>query len=147
MPFRVEISTAISAPPSVVYSILMDFNSYPSWNPLVVKLEGTAEVGATLEAQIKLGEQAPSVFKPKVLKNEANREFRWVGAVLFEWIFRGEHYFVVEETADGCQLVHGELFSGLLVGLMQKMYEGDVKKSFGAFNEAIKKKAEDGASA
>eukprot|EP00177_Eucheuma_denticulatum_P001897 GFKZ01003384.1.p4 GENE.GFKZ01003384.1~~GFKZ01003384.1.p4 ORF type:complete len:148 (+),score=28.83 GFKZ01003384.1:2133-2576(+) len=147
MPFKVEIRTAISAPPSAVYSILMDFDSYPSWNPLVVKLEGKAEVGSTLEAHIKLGDQAATMFKPTVLKNEANKEFRWVGAVLFEWIFRGEHYFVLEETADGCELLHGELFSGLLDGLMQKMYKKDVEKSFGAFNEAIKMNAEGGASA
>lgn len=142
MPFSVEIRTAINAPPAVVYSILMDFSSYPSWNPLVVKLEGTPEVGQTIEAHVKLGERPAAVFKPKVLKNEADKEFRWVGAVLFEWIFRGEHYFTVEETAGGCELVHGEMFSGILDGLMQKMYGDDVRTSFEAFNEAMKMRAE-----
>jgi hypothetical protein len=60
-------------------------------------------------------------------------------------IFDGEHYFLLEPTPDNhtC-FTHGELFSGLLVGLAGGML-ARTADGFHAMNSALKVKAEDSA--
>ena len=64
----------------------------------------------------------PQVFTPKVLKLKKNREFRWLGHLFIKGLFDGEHYFVLEESDNGgTKVIHGEIFSGILVRPLLKM--------------------------
>lgn len=144
MPPKVEVTTAIAAPPAVVYEALMDFASYPSWNPMVISLSGTPTVGSQLEAQIKVGSRAPMTFKPTVVAHTPQKEFRWVGMLFAAWIYRGEHYFIVEEAEEGTRFIHGENFSGVLEPILNGMMGDDLPKAFEAFNLALKERVEGG---
>ena len=57
-------------------------------------------------------------FRPTVLKVEPNREFRWLGHLLFPGLFDGEHIFTIEPLGEGhVRFTQREVFTGLLVPL------------------------------
>ena len=86
-------------------------------------------------------------FKPKVLHVEPGREFRWLGHFLLPGVFDGEHYFKIEALAeDRVRFVQGEIFRGLLVGLMSIMrVTGNAHLGFQEMNQALKERAEQAA--
>lgn len=141
---NVEVRTEITAPASAVYRQLMDFESYSSWNPMVIEIKGMPDVGSKIEVRIKLEGRDPTTLKPTVVKNDVDKEFRWVGALFFEWLFRGEHYFIIEENEGGrCAFVHGENFSGICEPLITIMLGQSTAIGFEAFNAALKRRVEE----
>lgn len=139
----VQVKTEIAATPAEVYNVLMDFASYPDWNPMVVSITGQPKEGQHIQTMVKVGDRAPQKFRPVVLKNEPNREFRWVGALFTTLLYRGEHYFIIEETPAGCTFVHGEIFSGFLEPLITMMLKDDLEPTFRSFNLALKRRVEE----
>lgn len=139
----VQVVTEIAAAPSAVYAALMDFESYGQWNPMVVYIQGEPTVGEQLVVDIKIGEKAPQRFTPTVLVNDSEKEFRWVGQLLTPWFFRGEHYFMIQETGEGNSIfTHGEIFSGIMAPILAMVLGSSVDASFKAFNDALKERVE-----
>lgn len=136
---RTEI--VIDAPPAKVWSVLTDASAYAEWNPFIVDMKGEVAPGATLENTMQPANGSRIVFRPTVLVAERNVEFRWLGRLLAPRIFDGEHYFLLEETATGTLLIHGERFRGVLLWVMSTdSFRGDFER----MNVALKKRAEDG---
>lgn len=138
----VEYKIDINAPAATVYMILMDFAKYPEWNPMITSITGDSSVGSKLAVNVTLGDRAPTSFKPQVVHNEKDKEFRWVGTVIAGFFFKGEHYFKIQETSTGCTFIHGETFTGILEPFITKMYGTNTEKAFKAYNEALKTRAE-----
>jgi hypothetical protein len=83
------------------------------------------------------------LFKPKVLKFDARKEFRWIGKLMGGGIFDGEHVFILKDNADStCIFIQYERFRGILIPLMKKMLEGPTLSGFQQMNEALKKRCE-----
>lgn len=157
---KLEKTTTIRASAAAVYQTLMDFAAYGEWNPMVTAISGDANVDGVLSVTIKMGKMKPQVFKPVVLRNEPNQEFRWVGVMGATWLIRGEHYFIIrpqsgaegeggaeaaaqEGRVDGecCTFVHGETFSGVM-SVAMRLLNKEAQKSFQAFNDALKTRVE-----
>ncbi len=135
----------IDAPVQKVWDALMDFESYPEWNPFIRKIEGAARVGEKLDNTIEPPGRKPMNFKPRVLAVKPRREFRWKGKLLIPGLFDGEHYFQLEEMGgEKTKFVHGERFTGLLVGMLWKSLKEPTTKGFESMNEALKERAEAG---
>ena len=82
-------------------------------------------------------------FKPEVLVYEKNKEFKWIGKLLFKGLFDGEHRFQLMDNSDGTTtFIQSEKFSGLLVRLFAKKLDRETKGDFVAMNEALKKRVE-----
>ena len=132
----------IKAKPSKVWEILVDFASYPEWNPFVLKIEGELAVGATLEVTIQVPNRDIITFKPIVVKVNPNEEFRWKSKMLARFLFTGEHYFILEPIGEeSTKLIQGEKFTGFLVPFLAKP-SNEVPLGFIEFNEAIKLRSE-----
>lgn len=141
-----EVKTEIAASASAVYRELMSFESYPSWNSMVIEIKGVPEVGSQLEVRVKLGARSPMTFKPTVVKNDMNKEFRWAGVLFSDWLYRGEHYFIIEEQGEQrCTFVHGEMFSGLCEPLFTWILGENMAIGFKGFNDGLKERVEDAA--
>lgn len=133
----------IEASAQEVWDILMDHSTYPEWNPLILSISGSTKEGELLEAMIAPPGKKPMKFKPVVLKKEAKKEFRWKGKLFFKGLFDGEHFFqLVEMGANRTKFIHGERFTGILVGPLYKMIGEQTKAGFLEMNEALKKRAE-----
>jgi hypothetical protein len=139
---RVETQVVINASADRVWSLLMDFQDYPRWNPFLTSIEGVAEVGQSLAVRIQPPGSNGMRFRPKVMVAEPGREFRWKGQLVVPGVFDGEHYFVLQPTGPQVVLQHGELFSGLLVPFFRRSLDGTTKQGFVAMNDALKREAE-----
>lgn len=140
---EIRTDIEIAAEPARVWEVLMDFAAHPQWNPFVRSIEGTGRVGDKLAIHVQPQGGKGMRFRPVVLANTPRQEFRWRGRLLMPGLFDGEHYFQLQPLAPGrTRFVHGEKFSGLLVGMAKASLEGGTRSGFVAMNEAIKQRAE-----
>jgi hypothetical protein len=140
---HLETQIEIEASVEQVWALLIDFPSYPRWNPFVRSIEGTLEVGQSLKVFIQPPGASGMRFRPTVLGLQPNRELRWKGKLFLPGLFDGEHYFKLEARPGGGTTFHqGETFSGLLVPLCRRSLDGATKQGFVAMNEAVKREAE-----
>jgi hypothetical protein len=140
-----ELSTEIEidSTPERVWSILVDFPSYPRWNPFIRYIQGTTEAGKRLEVRIQRSGGKGMTFRPTVLAAERPRELRWLGHLLFPGLFDGEHRFVIEPLSAGkVRFQQSERFSGLLVPLFRSSLDRDTRRGFDEMNVALKQRAE-----
>jgi hypothetical protein len=140
---QLETQIEIEAPVERVWSLLIDFPSYPRWNPFVRSIEGNLEIGRPLKIFIQPPGTSGMRFRPIVLALQPNRELRWKGKFLLPGLFDGEHYYKLEaKPGSGLTFRQGEIFSGILVPLFRRSLDGATKQGFVAMNEALKREAE-----
>jgi len=146
---KIETSILIHAPIEKVWATLTNFQEYGNWNPFIKSVKGDPAKGNQIEVFIQpdqssqKGEsQKGMIFKPQVLENNGKDHFRWKGKLGIKGIFDGEHYFQLKEKGEQTEFIHGENFSGLLVGLLWGKIGESTKQGFEAMNQALKHQAE-----
>ena len=139
-----EISTSIPirAPAARVWSILLDFASYPAWNPFIRTISGEPRTGQRL--QVKLREESGSemMFRPRVLVSQPCEELRWLGRLGIPGLFDGEHRFTITPIEGGVTFTQSETFRGLLVPFLWRRLDRGTRPMFSKMNEAIRSRAE-----
>lgn len=143
MQLKLETEIEIEAPVARVWSVLLDFKSYDEWNPFVRRIQGLPIPGERLRVSIQPPGSRVMTFRPRVVRVFGGRELRWLGRVVMPGLFDGEHYFRLEPVgASRVKFIHGEVFSGLLVGLAKDSLLGATRKGFESLNRAMKQRAE-----
>jgi hypothetical protein len=137
-----ETEIEINAGPERVWAILTDFDKYPEWNPFIKKAKGTIRVDEKLEICLSPPNSKETIFNPTVKKVVENSEISWLGHLLFPGIFDGEHIFTITKSKHGCMLVQKEKFRGLLVPLLWRRLNSDIRAAFELMNNALKERAE-----
>lgn len=133
----------IEATPDKVWQILTAFDRYPEWNPFIRSIEGKPEAGAKIRAQIAPPGAKGMTFKPTVLVFEKEKEFKWIGRLLFPGLFDGEHRFELIDNGNGTTtFIQAERFKGILVPLFKKMLDINTLEGFRVMNEQLKAEAE-----
>ncbi len=132
----------INAKPEKVWTVLTDFEKYPSWNPFIQQIYGDKKVGSNLTTVLQQPGGKKMTFKPVVLEYLENKEFRWKGKLFVKGLFDGEHFFILSKYEDSkTKLIHGENFNGILVGVFGKMLD-KTKQGFELMNKALKNECE-----
>lgn len=144
MQLSVETAIEIDGTPAQVWSVLMDFDAYFEWNPFVLGIQGRPVPGERLRVSMRAPGGARSMtFMPRVLTVNGEREFRWLGRLILPGLFDGEHYFKLEPVGtSGVRLIHGEVFSGILVGLAKGSLLKLTSRAFDEMNAALKRRVE-----
>ena len=138
MKYQIVTSIHIQAHSSLIWDVLTDFKNYPKWNPYIKSIKGKVEVGEKFQVQMDT-----MSFRPVALVYDKNKEFTWLGKLVFSGVFDGRHSFFLKEHEDGTTTLHqNESFEGLLVRLMKKRLETDIIKKFNQMNEKLKELAE-----
>jgi hypothetical protein len=140
-----EIHTEIEINSSAarVWHVLIDCAAYPEWNPFVRRLEGELRVGARPRVTIQPPAGKAMTFRPIVLTAEANCELRWLGHLWVPGLFDGEHAFAIEPLGEQrVRFIQRERFHGLLVPILAKMLDRDVRRGFEEMNRALKLRSE-----
>lgn len=137
---KIETQIIINTTPQKVWEILTDFNNYPYWNPFIKSIEELSDTGSTLKVTIEPEEGKGMTFKPVVQSSIKNKEFSWLGKLLFKGIFDGKHQFQLIDNGNGTTtFIQSEEFSGILVSFinLDKTAEG-----FNKMNQSLKERAE-----
>lgn len=125
----------LAASPAAVWAVLTQTDRYPDWNPLVSKLKGTLEVGATIRvAIVPLGQ----TFKATIVSHQPNQELVWEGIQGAAWLLKGRHYYrLVPQPNQQTLLEHGEYFTGLLAYCLPSFLLKRMKQAFVDHNNAL----------
>src|SRR5260370_33693951 len=102
----IATSIDIRAPAERIWSIVLRFDDYPSWNPFVVRIEGRPSIGERLRVRLHLPGSRPMEFRPRVIRLEPHRELAWLGRLGMPGLFDGEHSFRIEPIGAGRGLLH-----------------------------------------
>lgn len=128
----------IEAPIEQIFSTLLDFESYPDWNPYHKSVVGKPEVGAELEVTVQRPDgQIIEVPAVHIIRLHENTELTWGGGI--KGVFYGEHVFELQKL-DGnkTRLKHNEDFEGIFIGFAD--LPADVlTQGYEQMNEALKK--------
>jgi hypothetical protein len=139
----IQTEIIINAERQDVWNTLMDYDSYPKWNPFIKKISGDTNEGDILNVSILSNGNKPMKFTPVVLKNIIEKEFRWKGKLFIPGVFDGEHYFILESYGNNqTKFTHGENFTGLFSGALIKVIYNDTKNGFITMNKALKELVE-----
>ncbi|MDA9262386.1 SRPBCC domain-containing protein [bacterium] len=117
MPLTLTTQININASAEEIWSELIDFKSYPEWNPFINKIEGIPLKGNQLKATI-----GNMKFKPNVLESIPNKKLVWLGKLFIKGVFDGEHSFEIIKQSTNCLFIQKENFRGLLVPFFKKNY-------------------------
>lgn len=138
---QIETGIDIHASPAAIWETLVDFESYPVWNPFVPMVEGVPEVDEQLRVRIEPPESRGMTFKPRVTAAIPHERLEWLGKLGISGLFDGRHEFRIESIdADTSRFVHRESFSGVLVGLF--LNEDSTRAGFESMNKALKARVE-----
>jgi hypothetical protein len=140
---RIVSEIRIEAPAERVWAILTDFAATPQWNPFIREISGDLAEGGRLAIRVVPPGGRGMRFRPRIVALRPGRELRWRGRLLLPGLFDGEHYFLLAPDGERTTLVHGEDFSGLLVGILGGALDA-TEKGFQAMNVALKTRAEAG---
>ncbi|WP_276254226.1 SRPBCC domain-containing protein [Halomontanus rarus] len=141
---QIERFVEIDAPPAVVWRILLEFDSYPEWNPFVTAIEGTPIEGEALRVRIEPPDSRGMTFEPEIVAVEPTERFAWLGRLGVPFVFDGYHEFHLEpigEEGARTRLLQRETFRGALVPIL--LDRGSIRAGFDAMNAAIKARAEE----
>ena len=140
---EIKTEIKINATPEKVWEILTNFESYPNWNPFIKSIIGQVKVDNTITVRIEPPKAKGMTFKPKVLAFETNKEFSWLGKLLFTGLFHGEHKFELIDNGNGSTTFkQSELFKGLLAPLFAKQLDTNTKNGFELMNKKLKELTE-----
>lgn len=133
---RAEI--LIDASPDKVWAVLADFPRYCEWNPLNIRAEGEARVGAKVAMEfLNLAARRGTIRQTVTLVAcTPGRELAWTGNVPL--LFSGRHGFLLTTEGGATRLAHTEVLRGLLPASWSKArIERDFRPAYEAVNEAL----------
>lgn len=134
----------IAATPERVWAVLVDLASYAAWNPWLTRAEGQAAAGATVWADVVLGDERRRA-RHTVLAVEPTRRFRWRDAGWTTAFVYGQRCRWLEPRPDGKVLFRQEL---LLEGSSKRMalrrYGPALRAGMAAETAALRQRAEAG---
>lgn len=135
---RTEIT--INAPAEKVWQVLTDFGAYPTWNPYIVKFEGTLKEGERMQATLARPDGTTSTLNPKVRELKVGERIVMRKQVLGGIIVGANHIFEVKGNPDGSTtFVQAMTFNGFAT---YKIGTEMLKKQFEAMNKALKSRVE-----
>jgi hypothetical protein len=141
----IERTIDVDASAEAVWQVLVDFESYPEWNPFVTMASGAVAEGERLRVRIEPPAGRAMTFKPIVTAVVDGERLEWLGRLGVPGLFDGRHEFVVESLGTKrARFTQRESFSGLLVRVL--LDADDVAAGFDAMNEALKRRVADPAS-
>ncbi|WP_447636036.1 SRPBCC family protein [Flavobacterium microcysteis] len=138
---EIKTEIVIQATPEKIWSILTDFENYPSWNPFIRSIEGNTTIGNKIKVSIHPPGGKKMTFKPIVIAKTDEKELSWRGNLLFRGLFDGEHKFELIDNNDGTvTFIQSEKFKGLFVWMFNpKKTEDGFDQMNGKLKELVEK--------
>jgi hypothetical protein len=134
-------TTTIKASKDTIWRILTDAPNYPTWDPGVLRIEGTIAPGQTVTAYTKLNPKR--AFPAKVTEFVPGQRMTWVGGMPFG-LFKGVRTFTLNPKGDGSiEFTLREDYGGPLLPLIGASIP-DLSGSFQDFVAGLKTRAEKG---
>ena len=137
----IEATIDIAASAEAVWATVMDWPSYPSWNPFIRAITGKPKVGQRIQVRIGLPlGTVPITATVTRLKPEA--EIVWHSALPLSGLFDRDHAITVVTRPQGCKLTQIQTFDGRLVPAISIIADGLARSGLERMNSALKTRVE-----
>ena len=123
----------IEAKPDEVWSVLMDIESYPKWNQVIIDPNGKFEERETIVFQFREASGKQYEVKAKVIKVEPNRLLNQYGG--FWGIMTYDHRYILEPVPEGTKVTIAEEYKGAYVPFWDN---SNMEASYEILNRALK---------
>ena len=144
----ISSNVTIATSPSTVRKVVLDFASYPQWNPLLTSVQ-LSDPAAPPGTPVKITVWKFIVYKVTIVENDA-ATFSWGSVIINKKFFQNLHKFKFESFGDEvgengeavkCKFVQSEDFGGFL-SIFSFIYGPILKNGFKKMNKALKVKVE-----
>ena len=109
----VEAEIVIPAPPSKVWAVITDPDTYADWHPVIRPIAGRLESGQTVTHAMTLEDGSVSEVEAAVVRVEDERLLNQYGGVPLVLTF--DHRFELEAVEGGTRLRQHEEYRGIAV--------------------------------
>lgn len=107
--------TVIDAPRELVWRLLMDFDSYPEWNPFMQSVAGRAAVGRTLHIRLTPPGADEQDVEGKIFVFRPPRKLRWQSRLLAPGVRDLEYEVIVAPLGPNrAEVIQRARYEGLL---------------------------------
>jgi hypothetical protein len=139
---EIHESITIAAPPSQVWGVLMDLESWPRWNTFVTSIEvQPPHADLAVGSQQTITIDSTQTYNNVVSALQPEKELRRNGSILASIIFDTEHWCRLEAVEDGqsTRFTQGERFSGILAPVAAAMGKlGELREGYVRMNQDLK---------
>ena len=135
---KIKTSIIINASTQQVFETLTDFKNYKKWNQFMLNVYGKALYAESIKVVAKIPHGPKLFFKAKITRFQTGMELRWRGNFIVDKLFVGEHFFILREINESqTELIHGEDFSGWLLGIFKIVLSGS-EEGYHLMNKNLK---------
>jgi len=137
----IESEVTVEASPETIWRILTDFESYERWNPLVIKADGDARLGAELDIALEPPDSDRQELSPEITVLRPNRKLAWMSRELMPGVADREYEVILEPLGDErVRVVMHKRFEGMLIMFTST---GEEQVGLDLMAEALKERAEE----
>jgi hypothetical protein len=144
--FEVQTSIEIDAPPDVVWSVLVDVDSWSSWNTVTHHEAGSLNLGDRPRLRLDPPEGRAYAFRPTVTVREECRRLEWIGRTGVPGVFDGRHRYELQpsHSPHRTRFIDAERFSGLLAPIARRTFVDPeaIRRGFETFDTELARRAE-----
>lgn len=128
----------IEAPPAAVWAVLVDFASYPAWNPFTVAVTSTLRIGEAVTLDVKMGTRPVMRRVEWVRRVEPNRALDWGMDMAGGWLLRAERTQRLTELDGGTHYVTEDRIEGPLCPIVALQFGRALDTGFRAMADALR---------
>jgi hypothetical protein len=134
----------IQAPLLLIWQVLTDFHAYSEWNPFMVNVQATFQVGEAIEFVQTIPEGSSTKIKATFIQIEPGTIFRWRYCSKLSFLLAIEQYVTLEAVHEtSTRLIHGQTQTGLSVSFLNYLdYFEKSLEGYIAMNHALKCRCE-----
>lgn len=137
---QVYTEITINASKEKVWKALLDFQSYPTWNTFITKIEGNSDIGGKVKFRLALPIGFPLELERTICRNTPNKVLAWNGYMVAQRLFEATYIFEMEEkTENEVLFIQREEYKGFMVPFVKFMLPALLKKGFENMNQDLKK--------
>lgn len=141
----IERSVVIPATPWTVWRALVNFDSWPKWNPFMPSVQGVAEAGQGVLVQTRLWSDTLQPFALRVELVDFCRQLVLAGSYRMPGLIDVIHCFIIAQLdSRTSRFTHGLRVSGLLMPVMGSRIERVAAKGMDNMNISLKTIAQAG---
>ena len=138
---HITASLDIAAPPEAVWRVLIDWASYPDWNPTLRAIAGQPRKGAKITVSVA----SPVGTLPiaaTVTRFVANTGLTWHSKLPVSGLFDRDHIIDVEPAPGGTRITQTQTFAGVLAPGASVVANRTVRDGLARMNAALKERVE-----
>ena len=138
---KIAYETGLNASMETAWNILVDFQKYPEWNPVLTKVEGRADLDSGLKVTLKLSGSTPCHVEAVVTGCNTPKYFSFERHHRFGgWFYHEEWIFRMKERADGVTFIAEAFVTGLSLRFRRSRVEGAFRRSLFNLVDALKER-------